>query len=99
MNESQVDAFIARLWETYPPYRNITASRGREDADEILGAAVFATKPSSGVCGECCPFLSFAWMLYLSLGLLLSFFLYSHMLYTLYKVRGVLSCRVVVDLM
>ena len=50
---SQVDAFIAQLWETYPPYRDIVTSRGREEAEEVLRAAVFATKPSSGVCGEC----------------------------------------------
>ncbi|KAL4065028.1 GHMP kinase [Scleroderma yunnanense] len=50
VDESEVDAFIDRLRKTYPPYRNIVASMGREEADEVLRAAVFATKPSSGVC-------------------------------------------------
>ncbi|KAG9314775.1 GHMP kinase [Chiua virens] len=42
VDESQVDAFIAKIKAKYGPYRNLEG--------DSLQEAIFATKPSSGVC-------------------------------------------------
>lgn len=43
VNEAQVDAFISEIKASYSPYRDLEG--------EALKEVVFATKPSSGVCG------------------------------------------------
>ena len=50
VDESQVDAFIARIKAGYGPYRDLEG--------EALQEVIFATKPSSGVCGTSIQFLS-----------------------------------------
>lgn len=42
--EDQVDRFIQKIKETYPPYQNLEGDR--------LSEVIFATRPSSGACGE-----------------------------------------------
>lgn len=44
MGEDQADTFIKRVKETYPPYKDLEG----EKLDEVI----FATRPSSGACGE-----------------------------------------------
>lgn len=41
--EDQVDAFIRRIREEYPAYKNLDES--------ALNEAIFATKPGRGACG------------------------------------------------
>lgn len=43
VDEAQVDGFIAKIKENYGPYRDLEG--------EALKEVIFATKPSSGVCG------------------------------------------------
>lgn len=43
VDEAQVDAFIAKIKASYGPYRYLEG--------EALQEVIFATKPSSGVCG------------------------------------------------
>lgn len=48
--ESQVSSFIQKIKETYPPYKDLEG--------EKLNEVIFATRPSSGACGEfSSPFL------------------------------------------
>lgn len=42
--EDNVDAFIKKVSETYKPYKGLQG--------EALSEVIFATKPSSGACGE-----------------------------------------------
>ncbi|KAK6996516.1 GHMP kinase, partial [Favolaschia claudopus] len=42
--EAQVDAFIKKVAETYPPYKGLQG--------EALSEVIFATRPSVGACGE-----------------------------------------------
>jgi hypothetical protein len=43
--EDQVDGFIRKIKEEYPPYKGL---------DEVkLNEAIFATRPGRGACGEC----------------------------------------------
>lgn len=39
-----MDTFIRKIRETYPPYKDLDG--------ETLNEVIFATKPSSGACGE-----------------------------------------------
>lgn len=41
--ENQVDEFIQKLKETYPPYKNLEG--------DALYEVIFATKPGRGACG------------------------------------------------
>lgn len=43
--EAIVDSFIAKVKETYGPYKDLEGDR--------LGEVIFATTPSSGACGTC----------------------------------------------
>jgi len=43
VDEAQVDAFISMIKANYGPYRDLEG--------EALQEVIFATKPSSGVCG------------------------------------------------
>lgn len=43
VDEAQVDAFISKIKASYGPYRHLEG--------EALQEVIFATKPSSGVCG------------------------------------------------
>lgn len=43
VDEIQVDAFISKMKASYGPYRDLEG--------EALQEVIFATKPSSGVCG------------------------------------------------
>lgn len=43
VDEAQVDGFIAKIKAGYGPYRDLEG--------EALQEVIFATKPSSGVCG------------------------------------------------
>lgn len=43
--EAIVDSFIAKVKETYGPYKDLEGDR--------LSEVIFATKPSSGACGTC----------------------------------------------
>ena len=43
VDESQVEAFISKMKASYGPYRDLEG--------EALQEVIFATKPSSGVCG------------------------------------------------
>lgn len=42
--QDQVDNFIQKIKETYPPYKDLEG--------EKLSEVIFATRPSSGACGE-----------------------------------------------
>ena len=42
--ENQVDNFIQKLKETYPPYKNLEG--------DALNEVIFATKPGRGACGK-----------------------------------------------
>ena len=44
MLEEHAEAFIAKLRAVYPAYQGLS--------DDAFKGAVFATKPSSGACGE-----------------------------------------------
>ncbi|KAJ7234182.1 GHMP kinase [Mycena haematopus] len=41
--EAEVDSFIKKISETYPPYKGLTG--------EALSEVIFATRPSTGACG------------------------------------------------
>jgi len=43
--EDDVDSFISKIRDTYPPYRSLEGA--------ALQEAIFATKPSGGACGKC----------------------------------------------
>ncbi|KAF7374322.1 Galactokinase gal [Mycena sanguinolenta] len=43
--EAEVDSFIKKVSETYPPYKGLTG--------EALSEVIFATRPSTGACGAC----------------------------------------------
>lgn len=42
--QDQVDNFIQKIKETYPPYKDLEG--------EKLSEVIFATRPSSGACGK-----------------------------------------------
>jgi galactokinase len=41
--ESEVDSFIKKVSETYPPYKGLEG--------DALSEVIFATRPSTGACG------------------------------------------------
>ena len=57
--ESEVEGFIDKIRNAYGPYKGLQG--------EELHEVIFATKPSSGACGECFLNFVFAFDLYLLL--------------------------------